>query len=114
VGALETGTVFTIQTVIDVRQGAFAGPNNEMVYLGAIYGIIFGGFFGGVIGLIVALRDAHGRDGLLLGSAIGLVCSISLFIRLSPLGDFGTVLVLGVLPAGASIGFLSGVLTVAP
>src|ERR1041384_5791273 len=87
VGALEIGSVFTVLTIIDVRHGAYAGINNDLIYLGAFYGMIFGGFIGGVIGLIVALRDARARGGLLLGSLIGLAFAILVFVRTWPPDD---------------------------
>ncbi len=112
VGALEIGIVFTVWTIIDVRHGAYAGINNDLIYLGAIYGMIFGGFVGGVTGLIVALRDARGRSGLWLGSLIGLGFAILVVVRTWPLDDAWTTIALILIPSGASMGFMSAVLTV--
>jgi hypothetical protein len=111
VGALEGGIVFTVMTIIDVRRGAYAGIDNDLIYLGAIYGMIFGGFVGGVTGLIVALRDARGRGGLLLGTAIGFACAIFIYVRVGPLDDMWTMLALIVIPGAASMGLMSAILT---
>ncbi len=111
-GALEGGIVFTILTIIDIRRHPpiiFGGDAG--IYLGAIAGIILGSVCGAAIGLVVALLNAGGRRGLLLGSAMGLVIMIYLFVTAGPRDEMMRTLALIVVPAGASIGFVSAVLT---
>ena len=111
VGALEGGIVFAILVIFDVERGRPSGWDDPWLPLITLYGTIFGGFVGFVIGLLVALRNAGGRDGLLIGAGIGVVCSIYLLMKVG-LGHYGYVaLEVIVLPAAASMGFLSAVLT---
>lgn len=110
-GALEAGTVFTILTVIDVQNGAYAGVNNELVYLGTVLGMISGTIVGGLIGLSVALMNAGAARGLWLGSLIGLAFALFVVIRIGwPLDDPYAVVAISVVPGGASVGLLCGLL----
>lgn len=119
VGALELGTLFAVLTMLESCQGCFLGGGDEWVYFIGTFGMIAGGVFGGIIGLVVALRDAHGRSGLMLGGAIGLGFTILVAIRtvslgdllLDPLGNPWSTVACSLLPFGASIGFLSAVAT---
>lgn len=111
-GAIEGGVVFAILTAIDIRRHPpviFGGTDG--IYLGAIIGTIFGSVCGAAIGLAVALLNAGGRRGLLLGSAMGLMMAMYLFITSSYHDEMFRVLSLIVTPAGASIGVVSAVLT---
>lgn len=111
-GAIEGGIVFAILTIIDIQRNPpviFGGE--EGVYLGAIIGMILGGIGGAAIGLAVALRNARGRDGLWLGGAMGLAMMIYLFATTSYREEVMRTLALIVVPAGASIGLVSAVLT---
>ena len=111
VGALEGGIVFAMLVIIDVEAGRPSGWDDPWLPLVTLWGTIFGGFVGFVIGLLVALRNAGGRDGLLIGAGVGVVCSIYLLMKLG-LGHYGYVtLEVIVLPAAASMGFLAAVLT---
>ena len=110
-GALEGGIVFTILTSLDVEPVVFGGSNNEMVYLAATYGIILGGIVGGVIGLLVGVTNARGRGGLLIGSLIGVVLSIYVFADAGARENLVKILAVIILPAAASIGLVSAVLT---
>lgn len=115
VGALAEGILFGVLTLLDSSSTGF-----EWAFLGAMIGAIVGGFIGGLIGLIVALRNSRTGEGMLLGSAIGLGFAILIAIRtgaslvdivIGPWGDpvenYWTIVALSMIPAGASIGFLS-------
>ena len=110
-GAIEEGTVFLILSIIDEHLHDYWFSGVEWIYLGAAIGMIFGGVLGGIIGLVVALRNARGRDGLLLGSGIGLAAAVLLVVRIFPPDDMWGIVALSFVPAGASIGFLSAVVT---
>jgi hypothetical protein len=120
VGALELGTLFAVLTMLDPCTGCFlGGGSSEWAYFIGTFGMIGGGVLGGIIGLVVALRDAHGRSGLLLGGAIGLGFTILVAIRtvspgdlFDPFGNPWSTVAFSLLPLGASIGFLSAVATV--
>lgn len=98
VGGFVEAAVFAILTILDSSEANFAISDEQAVILAAIIGGTGGGFVGGIIGLVVALRDPQWQNGLLLGSAIGLAAAILLAIR-------------SLIPAGASIGFVSAVST---
>jgi hypothetical protein len=110
-GALEGGTVFTILTIIDVQHGAYAGVNNELIYVGTLVGMIFGGLVGGVIGLSVALMNVGTVRGLVLGTLIGLAFAVFVVIRTWPLDDFWSTIAVSVVFGGASVGLVSAFLT---
>ena len=110
-GALQGGTVFTILTVIDVQNGAFAGVNDELIYLGTVLGLIFGSVVGGVIGLTVALMNAGAVRGLVLGTLIGLAFALLVIIRVGANDEAWTTVAISVVPGGASVGLLSAFLT---
>ena len=110
-GAIEEGTVFLILTIIDEHLHDYWFSGVEWIYLGAAIGMIFGGVLGGIIGLVVALRNARGRDGLWLGLLIGLAGAVFIGIRTYPSEGMDMIVALSFIPAGASIGFLSAVLT---
>jgi O-antigen ligase len=110
-GALEEGAVFVILTIIDTRDKHYVFMNgDEMISVAAAIGIILGGIVGGVIGLVVALGNAGGRSGWFLGSLIGLAFAILIMIRTGSEENW-TIVALTVIPAGASIGLLSAVVT---
>ena len=111
IGALEQGAVFAILTIIDQDEHHYVLFNGEeMVYIAAFIGMVLGGFMGGLIGLVVALRNSDGRGGLLLGGLIGLAFMVLLIIRVG-IGDMWNIVELTLIPAGASIGFLSAIAT---
>ena len=111
IGALEEGSVFAILTIIDQREHHYVFLNGEEgVYLAAVIGMILGGFMGGLIGLVVALKSSDGRSGLLLGGLIGLAFMALLVIRVG-FGEMWNIVEVTLIPAGASIGFLSAVAT---
>ena len=63
---------------------------------------------------IVALKDARGLGGLLIGTAIGFACAVFIVSRVGldePVDNPWTILALFSIPAGASMGFLSAVAT---
>ncbi|HXQ34521.1 MAG TPA: hypothetical protein VN843_10965, partial [Anaerolineales bacterium] len=74
-------------------------------------GIFWGGLVGGVIGLFVALSNAGGRGGLLIGSLAGAALAIYLVSGTSKFDDFMRTLAVIVLPAAQSMGLLAAVLT---
>lgn len=110
-GALEGGIVFAILSTIEVEQGAYSGVNDELIYVAILMGVIMGIIVGGVIGLIVALLKAGSLRGLLLGFLVGLALSIYLFVTSSYQNDIVRMLAVIVIPAAASTGLISAVLT---
>ena len=111
VGAIEEGTVFLILTITDPHRNEYWFTGDEFTYLAAAIGMFFGGVLGGIIGLVVALRNARGREGFWLGVGIGLASTVFLVLRTFPPADQEAIVALSFVPAGASIGFLSAVLT---
>ena len=110
-GALEGGIVFAILTIIHVQQATPAGIDTELLYLTTTSGIIYGGFVGGLIGLGVALRDARGLGGFVIGSVAGAALAIYIISDTLRYDDFMRTLAVIVFPAAQSIGLLSAVLT---
>jgi hypothetical protein len=111
VGALEGGIVFALLSTIEVEQGAYSGVNDELIYVAILMGVIIGIIVGGVIGLIVALLNAGSLRGLLLGFLVGLALSIYLFVTSSYQNDIVRMLAVIVIPAAASTGLISAVLS---
>ena len=110
-GALEGGIVFAILSNIELKQGAFFGVNDELIYVVILLGVIMGTIVGGVIGLTVARLKAGSGGGLLLGLLVGLVLSIYLYLTTTYLDDIKRTLAVIVVPAAASIGLIAAVLT---
>ena len=111
-GAIEGGIVFAILTKIDIeRHPPVIFGGDEGIYLGAVVGLIFGGIGGAAIGLAVALLNARARRGLLLGAAMGFAMMIYLYATTTYREDMMRTLALIAVPAGASIGLVSAVLT---
>jgi len=110
-GALEGGIIFAILSNIELEQGAFMGVNNELIYVVILIGVIMGIIVGGVIGLIVALLNAGSLRGLLLGLLVGIALSIYLFITTTYQEDIKRMLAVIVVPAAASTGLFSALLT---
>ena len=110
-GALEGGIVFAVLSIIEVKQGAFSGVNNELIYVVILLGVIMGTIVGGVIGLFIALLNAGSRQGLLLGLLVGLALSIYLFVTSGYHDNIRRMLAVIVVPAAASTGLISAILT---
>ena len=121
VGAVEEAILFAVLTLLESDSGV-----DQWVFLAVTIGMIGGGFIGGIIGLAVGLRNSRTREGLLLGSAIGLGFTILIAIRTgaslidlvigpwgNPVEHYDTIVALSTIPVGASIGFLSA-LSIAP
>jgi hypothetical protein len=98
-------------SIIEAEQGAFSGTNDELIYVAILAGVIMGAIVGGVIGLIVALLNAGSLRGLLLGAFVGLALSIYLFVTTSYQNDIRRMLAVLVVPATASTGLISALLT---
>ena|ERR1700754_2004685 len=114
VGGLAEALVFVLLTIFDSSEANFALSDDQTVILAAVIGAIGGGFVGGIIGLVVAIRNAEGPAGLLLGSGIGLAAAIVVAIRVGlgdPLVDNWTIVALSMIPTGAAVGFVSAVST---
>jgi|GEM_PF-5891202 len=109
--ALEGGIIFAILSNIEVEQGAFSGVNDELIYVAILFGVIMGIIVGRVIGLIVALLNAGSLRGLLLGILVGIALSFYLFVTTSYQNDIRRMLAVIVVPAAASTGFISAILT---
>jgi hypothetical protein len=112
VGILTEGAIFAIVTVVSHEPGNWPYLSAEWVFFVATWGMALGGILGGIIGLVVALRDAQGREGLLLGSAFGFVVAVLILLRVGLSEVWAIILALSTIPAAASMGFLSAVSTV--
>lgn len=109
-GAIEEGTVFFVLTITDEHLHDWLLSADLWVQLAVVIGMIFGGVLGGIIGLVVALRNAQRREGFWLGIGIGLIGAVFVVFRTFPSDEWGIV-ALSFVPAGASIGFLSAIVT---
>ncbi|HKR21428.1 MAG TPA: hypothetical protein VJS17_02490 [Pyrinomonadaceae bacterium] len=107
VGALEGGIVFAILTIIDVQRATGQGIDTELLYLTTTSGIVYGSIVGAVIGVVVALRDAGGLGGLVIGSLAGVALAIYIIYDTPRFDDFMRTLAVIVFPAAQSIGLLS-------